>query len=1080
MKSEQLKSSTSSLSTTLLLQFSESEIQTRMTPSGLVVELEGCRYPGEPGGPALPVKLVRVALPIGATDPHVEAKAVRTVPIANEPTLVAPIQPPRPMRSGVPADPIKKSTLRAREMPFVEPMPPQAFVPHRAELYTAAVERPLARFIAMEEIAAAPMAVIEISPVRVNPKGTIDFVPDIELTVTFQRITDQSDAGPRFTRAFHSRAQAERQMELARSLVLNPAEIMDITGYLPAFLVSVDYLVITDNVAWDAQTVQPKATHGDLVSVFKRLTDWKRSRGLNSKVVTVSEIVNGTYGDFVTGSRDLQEIIRNFLKWAHQTWGVAWVVLGGDVDTIPVRLVAGAALGDIYLQTTDPPPDNCSFWTGTYLKMKMNNPGVWWPGNYADQRLLRSDTGALIPYDAAGVSSPTSPGWYFTTDNTYSVRTTTPTNFVKVNGPAAVVDGPMRWMYDWNTIPTDFYYASLIGPDYSVAGKHDWDKVDNGIYGQQTDSVNLDGVSWYADVSVGRVPVSTEAETIAFVNKLIAYEQFRRPDGTPLETTWPRRMLMVSTNFSSERTSINASSITPPADDHFYHAAGANSTLIHLGTAPTQLDWNLIAQVTPADLRLLPFTTSAASAGRGWYFAKSATDLTPNEITINIFGATIKKAVPSAWVAVYGPAAELAPQQFIWDNGQPDGSVAGEESCRKQMQTELPQISLVSRLYEDDCDVDPPPPALDHLTQQRLRTALNDGQHIVCLEGHGSSNGCCWLDSAMARSLTNGFNTFIAYANSCLTNQFDYEDAMGEYLITNPNGGAVAYVGNTRFGWIGLGDDFQKAFVHRLVSSRHVGLLNDSRCALVASSGWALYKWTLFTQNLLGDPEMPVWLGSPARLRAEFTSALDRRVPLKISVVSPLSGTPLMIPVTGATVHIRQGNFERVANTGTTNFATFDINPTQLGDLEITISKEGYIPYFGSARIAGPAWVHGGVTYIEHRRQAGDTYVRLHLDPAVEKDADRGWWIRRADSDFDALIDAVTDAYTSAKPVSLFVNLLDEGATAERFLFGVWTEPIKGVIDVKARLVPAPAHTLMAETEEEKVKADRVLAVVVE
>jgi len=1050
MKSEQLRNTTLSHSVTLLLQFSESEIQTRMTPSGMVVEVDDCRQSGEPGSPALPLKIVRVALPIGATDPQVDAKAVRSVPIAKEPTLVAPIQPPRPM-----PDRIKPSSLRAREKPFVEALPAPQFVAHRVEFYTAATERPLARLLGVEQIAANPVAVIEISPVRMSVKGTIDFTPDIELTVTFQRAAETPDAPPQFTRAIHSRAQGERMMELARTLVLNPSDIVDITGFLPVLSTTVDYLIITDNVAWDSQTVQPKAAHGDLVSVFNQLATWKKSRGLNTKVVTVTDIVNGTYGDFVTGARDLQEVLRNFLKWAHQNWGIAWVVLGGDVDTIPVRLVDGGAMGGIPLETTDPPADNRSYWTGAFLKMNVKDPGVWWPGNYADLRLVRGDTGILIPYDASGVSSPAAAGWYYTTDDKYLVRTTTPTQYVRVNGPAGQIKGPMRWLYDWNTIPTDFYYASLTGPLYGQPGKHDWDLLDNGIYGQQTGSTNLDGVAWFADVSAGRAPVSDVPQATAFVNKIIAYEQFRAPNGTSLETSWPRRMLLVSTNFFPERTSIFASAITPPAGDHYYHAQGAACTVIHLAAPPTQLDWNLIAQVTTEDTRLLPFTMTAASAGRGWYFAKSATDLTPNGFTITFFGATIYQPLPSPWIAVYGTAQELAPQQFIFDNGQPDASLAGQENFRSQVAAELPQIDSITRLYEDEVDAAPPPPPMEHLTQARLRAALNDGQHFVCLEGHGNSNGCCWLDSSVAKALTNGYHSFIAYANSCLTNEFDYEDAMSEYLLQNPNGGAVAYVGNTRFGWIGTGDAFQKALFHRLVSTRHLGLLNDSRCALIASAG----AWTVFAQNLLGDPEMPVWLGTPARLHASFAAALDKRVPLAIQVTTP-APNQVVVPVAGASVYIRQGGFERLAYTAPGGTATFDINPASLGDLEITVSKLGFIPYFGKARVAGPAWVHGAVMYIEHRRRAGDTYVRLQLDPAVDGDENRGWWIPRADQDFDALIDAVTDAYVSAKPVSLFVNLLDEGAKVERFLFGVWMERIEGHIDLRARLATPPAREL--------------------
>ena len=1074
MKSEQLRNMTLSHSVTLLLQFSESEIQTRMTPSGMVVEVDDCRPSGEPGGPALPLRIVRVALPIGAIEPQVEAKAIRSVPIAKEPTLVVPIQPPRPMAEGPAADRIKPSSLRAREKAFVEPIPPPKFVPHGAALYTAATERPLARLLALEQIAANPVAVIEISPVRMSVKGTIEFAPDIELTVAFQRAAEAHDSAPPFTRAIHSRAQAERLMELARTLVLNPSEIVDISGYLPLLNTTVDYLIITDNVAWDAQTVQPKTAHGDLVSIFNQLASWKKSRGLNAKIVTVTEIVNGTYGDFVTGARDLQEILRNFLKWAHQNWGIAWVVLGGDVDTIPVRLIDGGAMGDIPLETADPPTDNRSYWTGTFLKMKVKDPGTWWPGNYADLRLVRADSGILIPYDPSGASSAASAGWYYTTDDQYSVRTTTPTNYVRVNGPVSQIKGPMHWIYDWNTIPTDFYYASLTGPLYGQSGKHDWDLVDNGIYGQHTSSANLDGISWFADVSVGRAPVSDAAQATVFVNKIMAYEQFRAPNGTSLETSWPRRMLLVSTNFFPERTSILASTITPPAGDHFYHAPGAVCTVIHLATPPTQLDWNLIAQVTPEDTRLLPFTMTAATAGRGWYFARSATDPTPNEFTITFFGSTIHLPLPSSWITVYGTAQELAPQQFIFDNGQPDASLAGQENFRYQIAAELPQIDSVTRLYEDEVDAVPAPPPMEHLTQARLRAALNDGQHFVCLEGHGNSGGCCGLDSSVAQGLSNGYHTFIAYANSCLTNQFDCEDAMSEYLLQNPNGGAVAYVGNTRFGWIGPGDDFQKALFHRLVSTRHLGLLNDSRCGLIGSAGDILYDWTVCTQNLLGDPEMPVWLGTPARLHANFPEALDRRVPLTIQVTTP-APNQAVVPVAGAAVYIRQGSFERLAYTSVGGAAAFDINPAALGDLEITVSKPGFIPYFGKARVAGPAWVHGTVMYIEHRRRAGDTYVRLHLDPAVDGDENRGWWIPRADQDFDALIDAVTDAYVSAKSVSLFVNLLDEGARVERFLFGVWMEQIEGYFDVRARLAAVPAHEVaVGAAAEEAVTAVKV------
>ena len=107
----------------------------------------------------------------------------------------------------------------------------------------------------------------------------------------------------------------------------------------PRLELPADYLIITDNQTWNAATITPTGSvAGDMVAAFQQLAAWKRSRGVTAKVVTVTNIVRGRYGDFVTGSRDLQEVIRRFLKWAHANWGVAWVLLGGDLGVVPARL----------------------------------------------------------------------------------------------------------------------------------------------------------------------------------------------------------------------------------------------------------------------------------------------------------------------------------------------------------------------------------------------------------------------------------------------------------------------------------------------------------------------------------------------------------------------------------------------------------------------------------------------------------------------------------------------------------------------------------------------------------------------
>src|SRR6185369_11765972 len=213
------------------------------------------------------------------------------------------------------------------------------------------------------------------------------------------------------------------------------------------------------------------------------------------------------------------------------------------------RRVAGSREGGVGRQTeTNPPPDNTSFWTGNHLRMHVVNIGVWW-GASVDNLLVRLDTGLFIPYDAAGTSNATTRGWYFTTDETYTTRSATPTDFVRVNGPASEVNADLQFLYEWNTIPTDLYYSSLVGPHYNQPGKHDWDLLDNGVWGQHAAGNELDGINYTPAISIGRAPVQNATEADTFVDKVIAYEKFQRPDGSWLDGDWPQRVVLVSENW---------------------------------------------------------------------------------------------------------------------------------------------------------------------------------------------------------------------------------------------------------------------------------------------------------------------------------------------------------------------------------------------------------------------------------------------------------------------------------------------------------------------------------------------------
>jgi hypothetical protein len=233
---------------------------------------------------------------------------------------------------------------------------------------------------------------------------------------------------------------------------------------------------------------------------------------------------------------------------------------------------------------------------------------------------------------------------------------------------------------------------------------------------------------------------------------------------------------------------------------------------------------------------------------------------------------------------------------------------------------------------------------VDQLTGNRLRDTLNLGQHFVSLSGHGDQNTCCAvLSQSTAQNLTNGYHTFIAYAASCLTADFQWPgDTISEDLLENPNGGAAAYIGYTRFGWIPIVDVYQSEFFKRLKSVRNLSLLNDSRFNHPNIGG--LDNWTKFSLNLLGDPEMPVWVGRPNSTRVTHPAKISKAKQLVPVKVTTSSG----VPIADAVVSFAMGDWTVSASTDARGQAYFFITAPATGSMEVIVTAQDCLPYFGT------------------------------------------------------------------------------------------------------------------------------------
>lgn len=282
--------------------------------------------------------------------------------------------------------------------------------------------------------------------------------------------------------------------------------------------------------------------------------------------------------------------------------------------------------------------------------------------------------------------------------------------------------------------------------------------------------------------------------------------------------------------------------------------------------------------------------------------------------------------------------------------------------------------------------------------------AINAGQNLMNHADHsgpdfmgtGYVNHGIGLWNGDMDALTNENKQGIFYSMGCDPAAFDYPNCIGEHFVRNSNGGGVAFIGNSRYGWyyqgqynsLSMGYDvefFESIFQDNLYKLG--AAFSDHKNDEVGSSSVSKYCYTELT--LLGDPELPIWKENPLSMTATYPA----QVPLGSSsfTVSVSSGGN---PVNQAYVCLWKGT--DVYKTGTTNSAgqsIFSISPTSMGTMYVTVTKQNYLPFEGQTMVldgtnsppqkpskpAGPST--GGIN-IEY------TYTTSTTDP----DQDQVWY----------------------------------------------------------------------------------------
>jgi hypothetical protein len=915
--------------------------------------LPGFKSTGNPGTPALPTKTDYMLLPSGGDVRALEIDLGQPVRLPGRGRPM-PAQEPVPdvgtdgreFGDGVTAERtrIPFTPLDRRLLPTGKPFPEK-----------------LVEVMAIEDLGPVQLATIRVTAAQYETSsGSYLFYPNLTYRVTFNADKAKAIADERrrqkATLGVHKAAMLTRLIE--SKAVLSPA--LD----LPFVLVNEDFphLVITDNFLWpesialaDGTTRPPTisergaALTGDMIAEFERLAEWKTAKGMRSRVVTVSQIVSGAFGDRTEGgfARDLQEVIRNFAKHAHKNWGTLYLLIGGDVDVVPMRKVAGSGRYHTFgcgRENANPPDEAKCKVIGSVVKI---HPAF---SPSSTEPLSSFHGGLRIPFDREAGAGRL--GWYFTSEEDFNGKNSgferlaadESSRFVIVEGPAAVLDDDYYWVRDNNSIPTDFYYGSLEGSGYSVPGKHDFDDNNNGLYGQlhQNEVLDknetLDGLDDNSDVWVGRASTASALDAAGFVDKVITYERLRNSDDTPLDLGYLQKILYAADWWGKVGLSRQTDTSIPPAEDKFTYVGGATQLKIN-NNFDIELEdgiptYRLIG-ITGTTRIVVPYNTSANATTHGWFFC-----------TNNNY--TSQSAVPTRFVKVRGPASDLDQSGYLWDPIGLESGANEKETMRALMNSYFSGFNTVMRFYSDIFDLSPPPP-LAPLDQEPLNEAMDEGQHFLSLTGHGSSSGCC--DVSSAHDFSNNDRYFIAFADSCSTARPDGVDSLAEKATFDPDGGAVAYVGNTRYSWIGVGDNYEQAFWCLV---KYTGRVGPAACARLASGG-VRRLWTVYAQNLFGDPEMPVWTQTPATQEVTLAGAAARGSNITITVRH--FGVPVknhQVTLMGGWQNSTQGpRFYTTKKTGVDGKASFMLSaPVGVDIIRVTVIKDNFAPFEGLISIA--------------------------------------------------------------------------------------------------------------------------------
>jgi hypothetical protein len=237
---------------------------------------------------------------------------------------------------------------------------------------------------------------------------------------------------------------------------------------------------------------------------------------------------------------------------------------------------------------------------------------------------------------------------------------------------------------------------------------------------------------------------------------------------------------------------------------------------------------------------------------------------------------------------------------------------------------------------------------LGNESRESVLAAMSAGLNLILHDGHCFYDvmgvGGSYLNRTDADTVSNGARTFILNSIGCWPAAID-QDCIAERFINNPNGGCVAFVGNSRYGWgspgnpgFGYSDRLQLEFARSLLVDRlaGLGLANaDSKAHFVPfAQDENVFRCNEYQVNLLGDPEMAAWTDEPETLTVEAPGQVASPSGEVVVVVSDASGA-----VEDALVCLTNGSdVYSVGRTDISGTVVFGVATASADSLDLTVT----------------------------------------------------------------------------------------------------------------------------------------------